>query len=85
MIDLLISIVTYNNANIIKETILLPDFTELYSRAAIQLAPEINPAIQVISKVCVDAPLAAIPIIKLVTEIMPSLAPKTEALNHPVR
>ncbi|SST05585.1 Uncharacterised protein [Acinetobacter baumannii] len=44
-----------------------------------------SPAIQVINRVCELAPLAAIPIIKLVTEIMPSLAPNTEALSQPER
>ena len=61
------------------------DLTEMYSPAAMDTAPEIKPAIQLTSSVCADAPLAAIPITKLVTEIMPSFAPSTAARNQPER
>ena len=44
-----------------------------------------SPAMHVMSKVWLEAPLAAMPIIKLVTEIMPSFAPSTDARSQPVR
>lgn len=59
------------------------DLTEMYSPAAIDAAPDINPAIQVTNAVWVDAPLAAIPTTRLVTEIIPSFAPSTAAHSHP--
>ena len=61
------------------------DLTEIYSPAAIDAAPEINPATQVTNSVCVDAPLAAIPTTRLVTEIIPSFAPRTAARSQPPR
>ena len=57
----------------------------MYSPAAIEIAPEIRPATHVIKRVLDEAPLAAIPKTRLVTEIIPSFAPKTEALNQPAR
>ena len=49
--------------------------TEIYLSAAIDAAPEINPATQVTNRVEGEAPLAAIPTTRLVTEIIPSFAP----------
>ena len=63
----------------------ISELTETYSPAAIDMAPATKPATPaIITSFCVAA-AAATPTIKLAVETMPSLAPSTAALSHPIR
>src|SRR6185437_12174316 len=61
------------------------ELTDTYSPAAIDMAPATNPATPAISTSLRVADAAATPTIRLAVETMPSLAPNTAALNHPIR
>src|SRR6185437_5642317 len=61
------------------------ELTDTYSPAAIDMAPAINPETPAIKTAFCVVEAAATPTIKLAVERMPSLAPSTAALNHPVR
>ena len=61
------------------------ELTETYSPAAIDMAPATSPATPAIKTSFCVAAAAATPTIKLAVEMMPSLAPSTAALNHPMR
>ena len=61
------------------------ELTDTYSPAAIDMAPATSPAIPAIKTSLCAAAAAATPTIKLAVEMMPSLAPSTAALNHPMR
>ena len=57
----------------------------MYSPAAMDMAPAINPAIPVTSRVEWLALAAATPISRLAVETIPSLAPSTAARSQPIR
>jgi hypothetical protein len=61
------------------------ELTDTYSPAAIDMAPATNPATPAIKTSFRVAAAAATPTIKLAVDRMPSLAPSTAALNHPMR
>ena len=61
------------------------ELTDTYSPAAIDMAPATSPATPAIKTSLCFADGAATPTIKLAVEMMPSLAPSTAALIHPMR
>jgi hypothetical protein len=61
------------------------ELTDTYSPAAIDMAPGTSPATPAINTSFCVAAAAETPRIKLAVERMPSLAPSTAALNHPMR
>ena len=61
------------------------ELTDTYSPAAIDMAPATSPATPAIKTSFCVAAAAATPTIRLAVERMPSLAPSTAALNHPIR
>lgn len=61
------------------------ELTETYSPAAIDMATATSPATPAMKTLFCVVAAAATPTIKLAVETMPSLAPSTAALNHPMR
>jgi hypothetical protein len=61
------------------------ELTDTYSPAAIDMAPATSPATPAIRTSFCFAAAAATPTIRLAVEIIPSLAPSTAVLSHPMR